>query len=202
MEKLKDRSIENFAAELATAEPMPGCGCASAAAGALAAALGSMAGAMAGQQTDEEARAALNRLEQARAYFIHLVDEDVKAFQPMNKYVLGTAEDDPSRKENMEGAVRLACYIPTEVMYTSASLLEPLGLIARLCPAGALAEVGAAVELAMAALRCARLNILSKAALMCDEVYVMTLHREGRMVLDQYTPLAQAALKTVEDRLS
>ena len=205
MEKFADMSLDAFTAALASKEAVPGGGGAAGLAGALAAALGAMvcnltSGKKKYAEYEADIAAALEKLELTRKYMLRLVDEDAKAFQPLQKY-LSLPKDDPERKAHMDAALRVACYVPTDVLYTCedvAGLLAPLsehGL------RGAVSDVGVGLELCRAAMRAARMNILINASIMPDEVFAMTLRRECELVLGRCEPVIDAALERVEARL-
>lgn len=188
MDKSADVTLAEFTKSLAGDEPRGGA--AAALAGALAAALAARA--VAG----EEAAAKLERI---RTYMLHLVDEDVKALKPLEKY-LALPEDDPGRGAHLDAALRVACYIPTEVMYTAVDAAETLAAGVESCPKGALADAAVALELCRAAMRASRVNIVSHAAHMADEVFGMTLRRECELVRGKYEPIIDAALAAIEER--
>ena len=188
MDKSADLTLAEFTKSLAGEEPRGGA--AAALAGALAAALAARA--VAG----EEAAAMLERI---RAYMLHLVDEDAKALKPLEKY-LALPEDDPGRGAHLDAALRVACYIPTEVMYTAADAAETLAAGVESCPALALADAAVALELCRAAKRASRVNKVSHAAHMADEVFGMTLRRECELVREKYDPIIDAALAAIEER--
>ena len=130
MEKFADMSLDAFTAALASKEAVPGGGGAAGLAGALAAALGAMvcnltSGKKKYAEYEADIAAALERLELTRKYMLRLVDEDAKAFQPLQKY-LSLPNDDPERAAHMDSALRVACFIPTEVLYTAAQTAEVL----------------------------------------------------------------------------
>ena len=191
MEKFADMSLDAFTAALASKEAVPGGGGAAGLAGALAAALGAMVCNL---------TAALEKLELTRKYMLRLVDEDAKAFQPLQKY-LSLPKDDPERAAHMDSALRVACFIPTEVLYTAAQTAEVLRSLADKGAKGAISDVGVGLELCRAAMRAARLNILINAAGMEDEVFAMTLRRECELVFEQYGPIIDAGLAAVEARI-
>lgn len=205
MDKFAGMTITEFDDALASNAPAPGGGGAAALAGALAAALGSMvcnltAGKKSYAQYEEDNQKALQHLEAARKHLLTLIDEDARAFAPLQKY-LSLPKDDPERKAHMDAALRVACYVPTDVLYTCedvAGLLAPLsehGL------RGAVSDVGVGLELCRAAMRAARMNILINASIMPDEVFAMTLRRECELVLGRCEPVIDAALARVEARL-
>ena len=205
MDKFAGMTITEFDDALASNAPEPGGGGAAALAGALAAALGSMvcnltAGKKSYAQYEEDNQKALQHLEAARKHLLTLIDEDARAFAPLQKY-LSLPKDDPERQAHMDAALRVACYVPTDVLYTCedvAGLLAPLsehGL------RGAVSDVGVGLELCRAAMRAARMNILINASIMPDEVFAMTLRRECELVLGRCEPVIDAALERVEARL-
>ena len=178
MEKFADMSLDAFTAALASKEAVPGGGGAAGLAGALAAALGAMvcsltSGKKKYAEYEADIAAALEKLELTRKYMLRLVDEDAKAFQPLQKY-LSLPKDDPERAAHMDSALRVACFIPTEVLYTAAQTAEVLRSLADKGAKGAISDVGVGLELCRAAMRAARLSILINAAGMEDEVFAMS----------------------------
>ena len=205
MDKFANMSINDFDAALASSAPAPGGGGAAALAGALAAALGSMvcnltAGKKSYAQYEEDNQKALQHLEAARKHLLTLIDEDARAFAPLQKY-LSLPKDDPERKAHMDAALRVACYVPTDVLYTCEDVAGLLAPLAEHGLRGAVSDVGVGLELCRAAMRAARMNILINASIMPDEVFAMTLRRECELVLGRYEPVIDAALERVEARL-
>lgn len=205
MEKFADMSLENFTAALASKEAVPGGGGAAALAGALGAALGAMVcnlseGKKSVAGHEQELAEALKKLELTRKYMLRLADEDAKAFEPLKKY-LSLPKGDPEREAHMDSALRVACFIPTELMYTAAQTAETLRQLADIGVRGAISDVGVGLELCRAAMRAARLNMIINAAGMSDEVFAMTLRRECELVFEQYDPIIDAGLAAVEARI-
>ena len=92
MDKFAGMTITEFDDALASNAPAPGGGGAAALAGALAAALGSMvcnltAGKKSYAQYEEDNQKALQHLEAARKHLLTLIDEDARAFAPLQKYL-------------------------------------------------------------------------------------------------------------------
>ena len=205
MDKFANMSINDFDAALASSAPAPGGGGAAALAGALAAALGSMvcnltAGKKSYAQYEEDNQKALQHLEAARKHLLTLIDEDARAFAPLQKY-LSLPKDDPERKAHMDAALRVACYVPTDVLYTCEDVAGLLAPLAEHGMRGTVSDVGVGLELCRAAMRAARMNILINASIMPDEVFAMTLRRECELVLGRCEPVIDAALARVEARL-
>ncbi len=205
MEKLATTATGDFIKALASKEATPGGGGAAAAAGALGAALGCMVGNLSlGKKSCAEHEAeiadALKHLELISNYMLNLADEDAKAFAPLQKY-MAAPKDDPERTHHLEAALRVACHIPTEVLYTAAQAIELLAMLAEKGSKSAISDVGIGIELCRAAMRASRLNILINAAAMTDEVFSMTLKRESELVFEKYDPIIDKALATVDSRI-
>lgn len=205
MEKFAEMKLDAFTEALASKDAVPGGGGAAALAGALAAALGSMVcnlttGKKKYAEYEADITSALEKLELTRKYMLRLIDEDAKAFEPLKKY-LSLPADDPERAAHMDSALRVACFIPTEVMYTAAQAAETLRSLADKGAKGAISDVGVGLELCRAAMRAARLNILINAAGMTDDVFAMTLRRECELVFEQYGPVIDEGLRIVEERI-
>lgn len=205
MDKFAGMTITEFDDALASNAPAPGGGGAAALAGALAAALGSMvcsltSGKKSYAQYEEDIRRALEQLEAARRHLVTLIDEDAKAFAPLQKY-LSMPKDSPERREHMDAALRVACYVPTDVLYTCEDVAGLLAPLAEHGLRGAVSDVGVGLELCRAAMRAARMNILINASIMPDEVFAMTLRRECELVFEQYGPVIDSGLAAVEARI-
>lgn len=205
MDKFAGMTITEFDDALASSAPAPGGGGAAALAGALAAALGSMvcsltSGKKSYAQYEEDIRRALEQLEAARRHLVTLIDEDARAFAPLQKY-LSMPKDSPERREHMDAALRVACYVPTDVLYTCEDVAGLLAPLAEHGLRGAISDIGVGLELCRAAMRAARMNILINASIMPDEVFAMTLRRECELVLGRCEPVIDAALERVEARL-
>lgn len=206
MDKFAGMTITEFDDALASNAPAPGGGGAAALAGALAAALGSMvcnltAGKKSYAQYEEDNQKALQHLEAARKHLLTLIDEDARAFAPLQKY-LSMPKDSPERREHMDAALRVACYVPTDVLYTCEDVAGLLASLAEKGLRGAISDIGVGLELCRAAMRASRMNILINAAAMPDEVFGMTLRRECEIVLGRCEPVIDAALEHVEARIA
>ena len=205
MEKFADMTLSRFAEVLASDAPTPGGGGACAYTAAMGAALGAMVCALSlGKKScadaQEELSAAREKLETSRRYLTALVDEDAKAFAPLQK-CWALPKDDPKRGENLEAALRVACYIPTEVMYACGENLTLLSRLAEIGVRSAVSDIGVAAELTRAALLGSQHSIEINAALMPDEVFGMTLLRENELVRQQYLPVAETAADRIRARL-
>ena len=127
---LTDKTCKEFVDILASKEPVPGGGGASALVGALGMALGSMVGNLTlGKKkymdVQEDIKAILEKAETLQDELIILVKKDAEAFEPLSKaYGLprNTIDEKRKRDEVMEEALKIACSTPMEIME---NLLKP-----------------------------------------------------------------------------
>ena len=183
-----DMTAQSFTDVLASAEPVPGGGGASALVGALGTALASM---VANLTTGKKKYAAfepdLKRiLEQAdmlRGELLAEIDEDARCFEPLSK-AYGIPKDDPQRAETLEDALRVACSAPMEIMRTAARAVD---LHAELLEKGSAlmqSDVGVGVLCCKTALQGASLNVFVNAKLMADREYAQELIDEAESLLE------------------
>ena len=128
-----------FLEKLASAEPAPGGGGASAYAGALAAALAAMVGNLAvgkPKYADEQEGilASIDRLAQLRAKLLGLVAADADAYLPLNRaYRMprGTEDEAAARQAAIQEALGPACDIPLEIMEACSAIIAAADYLAR-----------------------------------------------------------------------
>jgi len=175
-------SARSFTEVLASNEPVPGGGGASALTGAVGTALASMVGNFtAGKKKYAEFEPDIQRIlkeaDELRITLLNQIDEDAKCFEPLSK-AYGIPKDDPKRDEIMEDALRLACTAPLAIMKTVAKAIE---LHAELAVKGSslmLSDVGVGVLCCKTALMGASLNIFINVRLMKDTSYASNLKAE------------------------
>lgn len=195
VKRLGEHTLAEFSEKLASASPTPGGG----AAAAYTAALGLSCALMACNLTPGSEEM-IKDLEAMRAYLVRQVDEDALSYQPLKKY-LAMPEDEPGRADHLQAALRVACQIPTEVMYTAGRALELIAPLAESCAATALPDLGAGIELCRAAILTAQQSIFAKSASIKDEVFALTLRIECQKLREQYPPMADAALQRIAERI-
>lgn len=166
-----------FLDRLASADPAPGGGGASAYAGALAAALAAMVGNLAvgkPKYADEQEGilASLDRLAQLREHLLQLVDADAQAYLPLNQaYRLprDTEEQAAARREAIQQALGPACDIPLEIMKACSKIIDEADYLAHHGSRLAVSDAGAAAVLARGALVSAAMNIFLNMESISDE---------------------------------
>lgn len=165
-----------FLEKLASAEPAPGGGGASAYAGALAAALAAMVGNLAvgkPKYADEQEGilASLDRLVQLRSELLGLVAADAEAYLPLNRaYRLPreTQQEQEARQEAIQAALGPACDIPLQIMEACSKIIDEADYLAHHGSRLAVSDAGAAAVLARGALVSAAMNIFLNVDSMTD----------------------------------
>lgn len=182
-----------FIDALASKEPTPGGGGASAYGGALASALGSMvANLTVGKKkyadVEAEMYVVLERLAEIRDRLIELIDEDAEAFRPLAaSYGMPreTPEEQVAKEKSMQAALGGACEVPLEIMRQCAAVIDQTEYLAFQGSRLALSDVGVAAEFAQAALKGASLNIFINTASMTDRDRAQAYNREAEQLIEQ-----------------
>jgi formiminotetrahydrofolate cyclodeaminase len=165
--KLTDRSVRELLDAFAASTPTPGGGSAAALAGAIGASLLAMVAALPKSRAASDDHRA--RLAGAGARCVALkdalttfVDADSDAYDRVaSAYRLPkeTPEDKNARSAAIQEALRQAIAVPLDVMRSCAEGVTLAAVVAELGNASARSDVDVGVELLMAALRGARVNV-------------------------------------------
>lgn len=172
---LENTTIE-FIEKLASKEPVPGGGGASAAVGAFAAALGNMvANLTIGKKKYADVEADVmemqTRLQKLQNELIQFADKDAEAFLPLAEaYRLpkNTEEEQAHKERVMEEALYGASVLPVQMMETILKVLEILDELSGKGSRLAISDVGAGMLFGQAALEAASLNVYINAGMMKD----------------------------------
>ena len=170
-------SIAIFLEHLAAEEPTPGGGAAAALAGAAAAALIEMVcgfthGRGPYEQWMAQVQAAHKQATGARQALLQAMDSDAAAYAAVAAaYLLprGDREERRVRRQAIDAALAAAAEPPLAVAAGSAALLSLAHSLVGRTNTGLVSDLGAAGELASAALRIAALNVEANAAALKDD---------------------------------
>ncbi len=195
----------SFTEILASAEPVPGGGGASALVGAIGTSLSSMVSNLTiGKKKYAEFESDIQRIlvkaSELRNTLLLLIDEDARCFEPLSK-AYGIPKDDPKRDEFLENALHLACSAPLAIMKTAAEAIE---LHSELVIKGStlmLSDVGVGVLCCKTALMGASLNVFINIRLMKDRSFAEDLRNEAEALLDKYCTLADRTYAGVFEKL-
>lgn len=190
----KETTTGDFLKALASEEPTPGGGGASALCGALGAALASMVGNLTTgkkkyAQYEQDTRRILESAEALRERLIACVDEDAACFEPLSR-AYGIPKDDPFRDDIMEKALNTACSAPMNILRLAAEAVELHGELLVKGSRIMLSDVGVGVLCCQTALKGAALNVLTNTRLMKNRQRAEELNGEVNTLLEKYAPMA------------
>ena len=203
--KFEEKKINEFTEVLASKEPVPGGGGASALVGSIGMALGNMVGSLTtGKKkyadVEEEIQALMAEGENIRRELLSMMDKDAEAFAPLAK-VYSIPKDDPSRDEVMEKALEVACGAPMDIMRTVCKALDVIESFAAKGSALAISDAGVGAVCCKAALQGASLNVFINTKSMKDRDRAETLESETNEMLDKYCAVADEIYDTVINRI-
>lgn len=169
-------SCEEFCRVLASGEPVPGGGGASALAGALSAALGNMVGNLTvGKKkyaaNEEEIRACNAKAEELRLRFLELIQADADSFAPLAavyRMPSGTAQEKAEKAARLQEALFTACEVPEQIMDCCLETLRLVDVYEEKGSLMAVSDAAAAALIGKSALSAAALNIRINAKSMED----------------------------------
>jgi formiminotetrahydrofolate cyclodeaminase len=202
---LVNRSCADFVEELASKEPTPGGGGASAFVGAIGVALCSMVGNLTlGRKkyaaVEADVRTMLDKGRQLQDRLVALVDEDAKAFEPLSK-AYAIPKDDPGRAATMEAVLTKACSAPLDMMRCCG---EAIDLLSEMLAKGStllVSDVGVGAACCKAALQGASMNIYINTGSLADRSTAATIEGEANALLAKYCPLADTVSDEVLRRI-
>lgn len=165
--RLSALTVSDLVARLATSDPVPGGGSASALSGAMAAALVEMVVALtAGRPAAAAHEARLAEIGSAaaglRAELLELAERDAEAYASVVAARRLPRDTDAQRIERQEGivaSVRAATRAPLEILERSGAVLSLAESLAPIGNRNAISDVGVAGLLASAAIRGASMNV-------------------------------------------
>lgn len=196
IEKFSEKTLQEYAELVASAEGKPFVGSVSALVSALAASLGSLAVSLAGGEAEARVKTAAEELRQIRAYMLGTVDDDIKARAPLKR-----RKQKPEDKAALEGAARVACGIPSDIVFVMCRNIELLDQIADVVDAQGAVCVITAVHLSLAVIYSMQAEVRALSKYMTDEIFARTVIRETEMHLEQHQPMADALLEKMQKKM-
>ncbi|MTK07312.1 MAG: cyclodeaminase/cyclohydrolase family protein [Hungatella sp.] len=207
---IKDLTVSTFLEELSSKKPTPGGGGAAALGGAQGVALGEMVinltlGKKKYADVEEEMQLLLVRLEDIRAEFLRLADEDARVFAPLAAaYGLpsGTEEEKKHKEEVLETHLLAASLVPKTVMEQAVEAIKIMDILAHKGSRLAVSDVGVGVSFLRTALLGAKMNVSINTKFMKQRETAQQLDQEasvlaetGRKLSDEIYANVEAALK-------
>lgn len=204
-DRLIDRTLRVFSEDLASVRPVPGGGSAAAYAGALGAALCAMVLRIAAKKDPGAFATRIADLDNLRADFLRLVDDDSAAFARVSaamKMPRGTDEEKAQRKEQMQAALLGAARVPLEVAKAARRLLESCEAVVPDASPMTVSDVGVGALMAETALRGAAMNVMINLASLDDAAKVKALSEELDRALEGSEEQRARVVDFVESRIA
>ena len=194
-------AVEDLLDAFASSDPVPGGGSAAALAGAVGVSLLMMVAGLPKTRTGAPEEAAdlseaSSRLRPLREMLTSLIDKDSEAYQAvLAAYRLpnGTDAEKATRRTAVETAMRGATEVPLDTMRVCQQALRGATIIASNGNANAASDTGVGVQLLLAALRGAGLNVDVNTGSITDAAYVARIKEEREELEREGTADAQTA---------
>lgn len=201
-------SCEDFVEALASKEPVPGGGGASALVGAIGIALGNMVGSLTlGKKkyadVQEDIVALKEKADGLQAELLSLIQRDALVFEPLSKAYGMPKETEAQRAEKarvMEQALKDCCEVPLEIMRACCQAIDLHEEFAAKGTAIAISDVGCGVTCCKAALQAASLNVFINTKSMTDRQMAQSYNQKATQMLDRYTRKADEIFQRVAAR--
>jgi Methenyl tetrahydrofolate cyclohydrolase len=204
-----EKSCTEFLNLLASKEPVPGGGGASALVGTIGVALGSMVGNLTvGKKkyadVEEEMKVLLIKSENLSNRLSRLVMKDAEVFEPLSKaYRMpnGTDGEKKQKEKIMQEALLQATLVPLEIAECSVEGLRILEEYANKGSRLVVSDAGVGAVFCKAALQGAKLNVLINLKLMNDQQLRASLDDKMYKLENEGVLIADRIYKYVEDQL-
>ena len=196
------KSCREFVEVLASSEPAPGGGGASALVAALGTALGNMVGSLTvGKKkyadVEEEIVALKKKCDELQAELLDQVPADAEGFVPLAK-AYGIPKDDPSRPEILEQATVTACQVPMHIMELCCEALDAIRVFADKGSRLAVSDAGCGAVIVKAALQAASLNVFINTKTLQNREAAEAMNAKCLEMLDKYGKLADGIFESVK----
>lgn len=204
-DRLVDTTLRAFSDDLSSARPVPGGGSAAAYAGSLGASLAAMVLRISAKKAKEPLDDRIRQLDDLRADFLRLVDDDSAAFARVSeamKLPRATDEEKAARKQRVQAGLLGAARVPLECAKTARRLLDACERAMEIASPATVSDIGVGALMAETALRGAALNVMINLASLDDAGQVKALSEELDRALDGSEELRARVLDHVESRIA
>ncbi len=200
---------ESFFDKVASAEPAPGGGSVSAAAGVLGAALSAMVcrltvGKKQYKDVKDELSGVRDQADALREELEKLIEEDEQAFNAVMeafKLPKGTDEEQAKRDKAVEAANKHAAEVPLTVMQKSLEVLNLANTVAEKGNQNSITDAGVASLMGMSAIEGAGYNVRINLTSIEDKSFADKLKANVESITAEGRKLAEATRKLVEAKL-
>lgn len=204
-----NHSIEQFIMLLASKEPAPGGGSASALLGAVGSALSSMViNLTIGKEKFKEYEAILQEmlkeLEGLQNEFLSLIEDDTTAFNKVSrayKMPKETEEQKEVRREALEKALKDASLVPLSIMERGLSVLKLLEKVIGNTNPNVISDIGVSVLCLKSTIQGSWLNVLINLKYIKDENFTRETMERAKNILLEGVRIADHLYNKVEESL-
>ncbi len=203
---LRELPIDEFSALLASKQPAPGGGSASASVAALGTGLLIMTcnltiGRERYVDVEEDLTEVREELEPIRIMLLASIDRDSNAYDAvMAAFGMpkGTPDEKAARKEAIQASMRTASEVPMDVARRAARALDLASMVTEMGNPNALSDAGCGARFIEAGLRGALLNVRINLPSIKDEAYVADMTREVEAISQRADEALARVLTMVE----
>lgn len=207
--RLSEQTVHDFIEILASCQPAPGGGSASALAGSVGAALVTMVGNLTVgkekyREYEEEIKEVTVGAQRLAEDFLELIDKDTAAFNKVSAVFAmpkDTEEDKARRKEAMQEALKYATIVPFSMMEKSLEALKLCSRAVGKSNTNAVSDLGVGALNMKSALQGAWLNVLINLGSIKDEDFVAEYREKAENTLNEGIFLADVIYAEVERSL-
>ena len=196
------KSCREFVTVLASNEPAPGGGGASALVAAVGTALGNMVGSLTvgkKKYADVEAEiiALQKKCDALQAELLDQVPADAEGFVPLAR-AYGIPKDDPDRPRIMAEATITACQVPMHIMELCCEAIDAIAVFAEKGSRLAVSDAGCGAVIVKAALQAASLNVFINTKTLQNRALAEEMNAKCLGMLDTYGKKADGIFETVK----
>ena len=196
------KSCREFVTVLASNEPAPGGGGASALVAAVGTALGNMVGSLTvgkKKYADVEAEiiALQKKCDALQTELLDQVPADAEGFVPLAR-AYGIPKDDPDRPRIMEEATITACQVPMHIMELCCEAIDCIAVFAAKGSRLAVSDAGCGAVCCKAALQAASLNVFINTKSLKNREVAEDMNRHANVMLNKYCQLADEIFNEVK----
>ena len=196
------KSCREFVTVLASNEPAPGGGGASALVAAVGTALGNMVGSLTvgkKKYADVEAEivALQKKCDALQTELLDQVPADAEGFVPLAR-AYGIPKDDPDRPRIMEEATITACQVPMHIMELCCEAIDAIEVFAEKGSRLAVSDAGCGAVIVKAALQAASLNVFINTKSLKNRDVAEDMNRHANVMLNKYCQLADEIFNEVK----
>lgn len=196
------QSCREFVTVLASSEPAPGGGGASALVAAIGTALGNMVGSLTvGKKkyadVEEEIVALKEKCDQLQQELLDQVPADAEGFVPLAR-AYGIPKDDPTRAQVLEEATVTACQVPMHIMELCCESIEAISVFAAKGSRLAVSDAGCGAAIVKSALQAASLNVFINTKTLQNRELAEQMNAKCLGMLEKYGKLADEIFESVK----